>query len=64
MLAILGIVIPLGLAYAILFQQSRQLDYGYPKVPATTRVEQRQEEVELSSAEKKQVVRLMKHWLL
>ncbi len=63
MLAILGILIPLGVAYVILFIQSRYLDYGYPNVPATTRDEQRQEEVELSRAEKKQAARLMTHWL-
>ena len=64
LLAILGIVVPLGVAYVILFFQSRHLDYGHPKVPATTRDEPQQEKAELSRAEKKQVARLMMYWLL
>ena len=63
MLAILGIFIPLGLAYVILFFQSRHLDYGHPKVPATTRDEPQQEKAELSRAERKQTARLMMYWL-
>jgi len=63
MLAILGIFIPLGVAYVILFFQSRNLDYGRTKVPARICGEPRKKNVELSGAEKKQAARLMKHWL-
>ena len=64
LLAIIGIVVPLGVAYVILFFQSRHLDYGHPKEPATTRDEPQQENTELSRAEKKQAARLMMYWLL
>ncbi len=64
LLAIIGIVVPLGVAYVILFFQSRNLDYGHPKVPATIRDEPQQKKAELSRAEKKQAARLMMYWLL
>ena len=61
--AILGIVIPLGLAYVILLLQSRNLDHDRRKESATTRDETKQERTELSRVEKKQAARLMMYWL-
>ena len=62
-LALLAIIVPLGVAYIVLFFQSRYPDYGYPKALATTGDELQHERSELSRAEKRQAVRLMKHWL-
>jgi hypothetical protein len=63
MIAFLGILLPLGLAYVILFFQSRNLDYCRTKVPAKTRDDPQQVKAELSGAEKKQASRLMMYWL-
>ena len=62
-IAILGIFIPLGVAYSILFFHSRHLDYGHPKVSAATDDVVSREATELSCAEKKQAARLMMYWL-
>jgi hypothetical protein len=63
LLALVGILLPIGFVYVILFFQSRHLDYGHPKLPATAGNELPHERAELSRAEKIQAVRLMKHWL-
>lgn len=63
LLAILGIVMPIGMVYVILFIQSRHLDGCQPKELATTGDELQHERSELSCAEKKQAVRFMRHWL-
>jgi hypothetical protein len=56
LLALLGIVIPLGLAYLMLLFQACNPDCGRRKAPAICD-EQRQEGMELSRAEEKNAAR-------
>jgi hypothetical protein len=61
LLAILVIVIPIGLAYVILFLQANKPACGGRKVSAVTRNDLLLDGTELSRAEKKQAVRLISY---
>jgi hypothetical protein len=59
-LFVLAIVVPIGLAYLILFLQASKPTCGGRKVSAFTRGDLLPEGTELSRAERKQAARLMK----